>query len=85
MLRRNLSIAVVMVGLLLGSAASARAQGCIMCYESAAAASKGVQDALRNGVLMLLVPVAVLLLTFVGLVWRSARRQRALDRSVTPA
>lgn len=84
MLRRVFGIACVATGLL-ASAAPARAQGCIMCYTSALAAGKSVQAGLRSGVLTLLIPVALLLLTFAGLVWRSARRQRSLDRSVIPA
>jgi len=57
---------------LLVSSVPARAQGCIMCYQSAEAAGKGVQDALRSGVLVLLVPVALLLITMAVLVWRSS-------------
>lgn len=47
-----------------------------MCYTSALAASKGVQAGLRSGVLTLLIPVALLLLTMAVLVWRSARPAR---------
>ena len=50
MLRRIVSLICLTVGFL-GAAAPARAQGCIMCYTSALAAGKGVQDALRDGVL----------------------------------
>lgn len=75
MLRRIFSFACLSAGLLL-PAASARAQGCIMCYTSALAASKGVRDGLRSGVLTLLIPVALLLLTMAVLVWRSSRPAR---------
>jgi hypothetical protein len=71
MLRRIVCAAGLMAGLL-GAAAPARAQGCVLCYTSALAAGKGVQDALRNGVLILLVPVALLLIAMAVLVWRSA-------------
>ena len=71
MLRRIVSAACLIAGLL-GSAAPARAQGCVLCYTSALAAGKGVQDALRNGVLVLLVPVALLLIAIAVLVWRRA-------------
>lgn len=70
MLRRIVCAAGVMAGLL-GTAAPARAQGCVLCYTSTLAASEGVQDALRNGVLILLVPVALLLIAMALLVWRS--------------
>jgi hypothetical protein len=69
MLRRIISAAGLMAGLL-GSVAPARAQGCVMCYTSALAAGKGVEDALRDGVLVLLVPVALLLLAVAVKVWR---------------
>ena len=72
MLRRIISAACLTVGLL-GAAVPARAQGCIMCYTSALAASKSVQDGLRSGVLTLLIPVAFLLMVMAVLVWRSAR------------
>ena len=71
MIRRVVSVAGFMSALF-GSAAPARAQGCVMCYTSALAAGKGVEDALRNGVLVLLVPVALLLVAVAVLVWRSA-------------
>jgi len=71
MLRRISSLAYL-VPVLLVSSLPARAQGCIMCYESAEAAGKGVQDALRSGVLVLLVPVALLLIIMAVLVWRSS-------------
>jgi len=57
---------------LLGSAVPARAQGCVMCYTSALAAGKGVEDALRDGVLVLLVPVGLLLVGVAVMVWRRA-------------
>jgi hypothetical protein len=71
MLRRILSAVSFLAGLF-GAAEPTRAQGCVLCYTSALAAGKGVQDALRNGVLVLLVPVALLLIAVVVLVWRRA-------------
>jgi hypothetical protein len=68
MIRRS----VIAAGLFAGSLWSvvpARAQGCVLCYTSALAAGKGVEDALRNGVLVLLVPVALLLVAMGLLVW----------------
>ena len=69
MLRRIVSL-VCLAGGLLAAAAPARAQGCVLCYTSALAAGKGVEDALRNGVLVLLVPVALLLIAVAVMVWR---------------
>jgi len=44
----------------LSSSALAYAQGCAMCYTSAAAAKAGALQALRSGILILLVPVLVM-------------------------
>ncbi len=71
MLRRIVS-PVCLIAALFGPVASARAQGCILCYTSTLAAGKGVQDALRDGVLILLIPVALLLLAVAFMVWRRA-------------
>jgi hypothetical protein len=71
MMRRIASLICLAVGLF-GAAVPARAQGCILCYTSALAAGKGVQDALRNGVLVLLIPVALLLIAVALLVWRKS-------------
>jgi len=71
MLRRVFSVACLVAGLL-GFALPARAQGCVLCYTSVAAAGTSVQEALRWGVLVLLIPVLLLLIGMVALVWRSA-------------
>jgi hypothetical protein len=71
MMRRIVSLMCLTVGFF-GAAAPARAQGCIMCYTSALAAGKGVQDALRNGVLVLLIPVMLILIAVALLVWRKS-------------
>jgi hypothetical protein len=76
MLNRISYVAFAIVALLVSSL-PARAQGCIMCYESALATGKGVQDALRSGVLVLLIPVALLLIILAVLVWRSGVVQAA--------
>jgi hypothetical protein len=61
-----------MVAVLLGLSPRAWAQGCVLCYTSAAAGGPAVQAALRSGILMLLVPVFLLLVGMAWLVWRSA-------------
>jgi hypothetical protein len=71
MMRRIVSLLALAIGVLSVSA-PARAQGCILCYEGVANAGKGVQDALRNGVLILLVPVALIMIGIALLVWRKA-------------
>lgn len=44
----------------LSAASAAYAQGCAMCYTSAAAAKAGALQALRSGILILLVPVVLM-------------------------
>ena len=70
-MRRFVSAVCLLAGLL-AAAAPARAQGCVLCYTSALAAGKGVEDALRDGVLVLLVPVFLLLVGMAVLVWRKS-------------
>jgi hypothetical protein len=72
MLRRIFSLGCLAAGLL-GFAPRVWAQGCILCYTSAAAAGTAAQEALRSGILALLVPVILLLVGMAVLVWRSAR------------
>ena len=71
MLRRVFSLACLLAGLL-GFTPRAWAQGCVLCYTSAAAAGPAVQEALRSGILVLLIPVLLLLIGMAVLVWRSA-------------
>ncbi len=71
MLRRGF-IMGCLAGGLLGLAPQAWAQGCVLCYTSAAASGPVVQAALRSGVLALLIPVLLLLIGMALLVWRSA-------------
>ena len=71
MLRRIASLIALAVGILSASV-QAHAQGCILCYEGVSAAGKGVQDALKEGVLVLLIPVSLILIGIALLVWRKA-------------
>jgi len=48
----------------------AAAQGCAMCYQSAAASGEQGRAALRHGVLILLVPAASLFLGILALIYR---------------
>jgi hypothetical protein len=70
-MRRIVSLLALAIGFL-GVSAPARAQGCILCYEGVANAGKGVQDALKEGVLVLLIPVALIMIGIALLVWRKA-------------
>jgi hypothetical protein len=51
---------------------AARAQGCVMCYTSAAAARKAGMQALQNGVMVLLFPP---LLIFAAILWHTFHRR----------
>jgi len=71
-MRRCVLSFACMVAVLLSFSPQAWAQGCVLCYTSAAAGGPAVQAALRSGILMLLVPVFLLLVGMAWLVWRSA-------------
>jgi hypothetical protein len=60
---------------------SAAAQGCAMCYTSAAAAKKAGVQALQHGILILLVPP---LLMFLGIAWFTFRRRGSLEAEGAP-
>jgi hypothetical protein len=59
---------------LLSSSALAYAQGCAMCYTSAAAAKAGALQALRSGILILLVPALVMFAGIFVVIYRSRDR-----------
>jgi len=65
----TLGLAVVGLGLFLVLAPQAAAQGCAMCYQSAAASGEQGRQALRSGILILLFPTLSLFLGIFGLVY----------------
>lgn len=72
------ALAAVAYAVIAGLASSrAVAQGCAMCYQTAAASAAPGREALRHGILILLVPAASL---FLGILWFIYRR-RNLARS----
>jgi hypothetical protein len=54
--------------------ALACAQGCAMCYTSAAAAKAGAVQALRSGILILLLPALVMFAGIFVVIYRSRNR-----------
>jgi hypothetical protein len=56
------------------------AQGCAMCYTSAAAAKQAGIQALQNGIVILLVPPLVM---FAGIIWLAYRSSTRWDESET--
>ena len=59
---------------LLSSSALVYAQGCAMCYTSAAASKAGALHALRSGILILIVPVLVMCAGISVVIYRSRNR-----------
>jgi hypothetical protein len=59
---------------LLSSSALVYAQGCAMCYTSAAASKAGAIHALRSGILILIVPVLVMCAGISVVIYRSRNR-----------
>jgi hypothetical protein len=53
-----------------GSASVAYGQGCAMCYASASAAKAGAIQALRSGILVLLIPTLLIFAVLAVLVYR---------------
>ena len=58
----------------LSPSALAYAQGCAMCYTSAAAAKAGALQALRSGILILLVPALMMFAGIFVVIYRSRDR-----------
>jgi hypothetical protein len=64
------SVGVVGAVVFGASAAAAFGQGCAMCYQSAAASAAPGREALRHGILVLLVPAVSLFLGIFALIYR---------------
>lgn len=71
---RNTALGLSAALLVLVDSTAARAQGCAMCYNTAAAAKATAIQALRSGILILLVPVALMFIGIFVLAFRSAER-----------
>jgi hypothetical protein len=67
---------LIVAAMALGSARMTYAQGCAMCYTSAAAAKKAGIEALRSGILILLVPPLVI---FAGIIWLTYRSRNSFN------
>ena len=65
---------VAALGGVFSSSALAYAQGCAMCYTSAAAAKAGALQALRSGILILLVPALTMFAGIFVVIYRSRDR-----------
>jgi hypothetical protein len=67
---RVLALALACAALIFMLAPHSAAQGCAMCYQSAAASGEQGRAALRSGILILLFPTVSLFLGIFGLVYR---------------
>ena len=68
--------AAMYVALLALPAPRAAAQGCAMCYQTAAASGAPGQEALRHGILILLLPAVSLFFGIFGLIYRRRNQTR---------
>jgi hypothetical protein len=65
-----LLVGVTAVGVVLLAPPESVAQGCALCYQSAAASGPRMIQALRNGIFILMAPPAVICLGITWLAWR---------------
>jgi hypothetical protein len=65
---------LIAIAVLLCSSSLIYAQGCAMCYTSAAAAKAGAMHALRSGILILLLPVLAMCSGISVIIYRSRDR-----------
>ena len=63
----------------------AYAQGCAMCYNTAAAAKANAIQSLKSGTLVLLIPVLLLFAGIVGIAFRSRNRFNEPEPLAPPA
>lgn len=69
--------AAMAMAIVFAASTAAYAQGCAICYTSAAAAKKAAIQALRSGILILLVPSALMFIGIFALGYR--RRNRFIE------
>jgi hypothetical protein len=71
---RKLGLALLTTSGVLTDATMLQAQSCAMCYNTAAAAKAAAIQALRSGILILLIPVALMFIGIFVLAFRSKER-----------
>ena len=78
--RRPLLIAIAVLGLLaLGAPQAAFSQSCALCYTQAASAGARMIEALRSGILILIVPPTVMSVCMIFIVRRKSSHFRRDD------
>jgi hypothetical protein len=73
-------LAILIVGVALAAAPVVQAQGCVMCYTSTSAAGQRGERALRQAILVLMIPVLCL---FIGILLFAWRRSYTLSAHVS--
>jgi hypothetical protein len=66
---RTAALVIAALGVFAAFAPHAFAQGCAMCYQNAAASGPQGREALRHGIIVLLVPTISLFLGIFGLLY----------------
>ena len=75
--KRSLLIAIAFFGLIaLGAPQTASAQSCALCYTQAASAGARLIEALRSGILILIVPPTVMSVCMIFIVRKKSNRFR---------
>lgn len=84
-LARLAMLCAALAGMLVATAPYVFAQGCAMCYQSAAASGAQGREALRHGILVLLFPTLGVFVGIFGLIYsrRNAAREPAEELRLT--
>jgi hypothetical protein len=76
---RRLFLGAILSGLLFFTAAPAFSQGCALCYTQAASSGKRMIQALKSGILVLIIPPT---LGSIGMIFVVHRKRNQVRRSV---
>ncbi len=72
----RLMLIVVTVGVLFANSLPAMAQSCALCYTQAASAGSRMIEALKSGILILIVPPTLMSIAMVFIMYRNRNRCR---------
>jgi len=75
----RLRLGVIVTGLLLLTAAPAFSQGCSLCYTQAASSGSRMIQALKSGILILIVPPTLGTIAMIFIVHRKRNQTRRTD------
>jgi hypothetical protein len=83
-LPRRLTLIVGTVVVLFASALPAMAQSCALCYTQAASAGGRMIEALRSGILILIIPPTLMSIGMVYIMYRNRKRCRDTAGAANP-